>query len=388
MTRVAFVEGYYDSFAGAQQSMMYLLENLSSVHPILVTANHGRINDIALERGIDTAVVQTPPALDKFKGKLLEGPILDYAIRGVHYLRFQYRIARYLRQEAIDVLYCNNPRSLLLFAPAAKLLRIPVIWYVRNDAKGGYSGPQKLDKVAVRLADHLVCISDGVRDRFENHRVDERKFRTINTGVDGEEFDPDREYDDVGGLPEDSTTVVEVASIHPRKGQDILVEAMGRVDDDVDDVTLAFAGNVPEGQETFKSHLERRAKELGIAENVVFLGWCDDVARVLSQTDVFALPSYNEGLPRSILEALAMGVPVVATSAGGTEELVRDGETGHVVPIEDAEALGEALRDLCRDEGTRREMGERAREIAVEEYSVQAYVENFETLLNSIITDR
>jgi glycosyltransferase involved in cell wall biosynthesis len=163
---------------------------------------------------------------------------------------------------------------------------------------------------------------------------------------------------------------------------------MGQDADDGDDVTLAFAGNVPEGQETFKSHLERRAKELGIAENVVFLGWCDDVARVLSQTDVFALPSYNEGLPRSILEALAMGVPVVATSAGGTEELVRDGETGHVVPIEDAEALGEALRDLCRDEGTRREMGERAREIAVEEYSVQAYVENFETLLNSIITDR
>lgn len=385
MHRVAFVEGYYDSFAGAQQSMMYLLENLSTVHPILVTPNHGTVNDIAAKRDIDTTVVQTPPSLDKFEGKLLEGSLFDYTRRGLSFMRYQVAIARYLHNAAIDLLYCNNPRSLLFFGPAAKLLGMPVVWYVRNDAKGGYSGPPKLDKITVRLADHLVCISDGVRDRFENHRVDDSKFTTINTGVDVAEFDPDREYDPIESLSTGGPTIAQVGSIHPRKGQDLLVEAMGYVADDVGEFTLAFAGDVSEDQREYKNDLERRSTELGIDHSVVFLGWCDDIPALLSRTDIFALPSHNEGLPRSILEAMAMGVPTVATPAGGTEELVRDGETGFVVPMDDSEALGAAIRDLCTDPDGRVEMGRNARQLVVDEYSVEAYVEEFERFLQSVV---
>jgi glycosyltransferase involved in cell wall biosynthesis len=272
----------------------------------------------------------------------------------------------------------------LFFAPAAKALGIPVVWYVRNDAKGGYSGPEKLDKVAVLLADHLVCISDGVHDRFENHRVNKQKFTTINTGVDVAEYDPSSEYDPIDELSNESPTIVEVASIHPRKGQDILIEAMGQIANEIGEFTLAFAGNVSEEQQVYKERLDRRAQQLGIADSVVFLGWCEDIPRVLSQTDIFALPSENEGLPRSILEASAMGVPAVATPAGGTEEIVQEGKTGFVVPIGDFEALGEAIRELCVDPERREKIGRRARELAIEEYSVQSYVDKFEEFLRSV----
>jgi glycosyltransferase involved in cell wall biosynthesis len=385
MNRVAFAEGYYNNFAGAQQSMMYLLENLSAVHPIMITPNSGDLNDIAARRGIETTVVQTPSSLDKFGGELLNGSAFDYMRQTVSFVRYQFTIAQYLRNADIDLLYCNNPRSTLFFAPVANMLDIPVVWYVRNDAKGGYSGPPWIDKITIRLADHLICISDGVRDRFKNHRVNSSKLTTINTGVDVSEFNPDNEYNPIKSLSGKGKSIVQVGSIHPRKGQDLLVDAMGHIASDVGEFTLAFAGNVSEDQVEYKQRLKDRVDNIGISDNVIFLGWCDNIPALLDQTDIFVLPSHNEGLPRSVLEAMAMEVPTVATPAGGTEELVQDNKTGLIVPMDDTESLASAIYELCSNPDERVRMGQNARKLAIQEYSVETYINDFEQFLQSII---
>ena len=135
-------------------------------------------------------------------------------------------------------------------------------------------------------------------------------------------------------------TVLTLARLEQQKGLTYLLEATARLPE----VDLVIAG---EGSE--RAALERHARTLGIAERVSFLGFRRDTASLLASADLFVLPSVLEGLPLAVLEAMAARLPVVATDAGGTGEVVRDGETGLLVPPGDVGALAIAIRRLLDD---------------------------------------
>ncbi len=118
------------------------------------------------------------------------------------------------------------------------------------------------------------------------------------------------------------------------------------------------------GEGELRQELEQLTIDLGIAENVRFLGWRSDVARVMSACDIFCLPSRNEGMGKVLVEAMAMGKPIVASDIGGIKDLVLHGENGLLVPVGDVAAWAEAIARLCRDPEERRRMGEAGRMIA------------------------
>ena len=144
--------------------------------------------------------------------------------------------------------------------------------------------------------------------------------------------------------PEDAPLALALGRLHPNKGFDVLLEAVAKLPR----LYLWLAG---EGDE--RAPLEARARALGIEARVRFLGWRDDVPALLAACDVLAVASRHEPLGNVVLEAWAAEVPVVATASAGPAALIRDGETGLLVPIEDADALAAALRRVAEDRGLR-----------------------------------
>lgn len=159
------------------------------------------------------------------------------------------------------------------------------------------------------------------------------------------------------------------ARLVPIKGVLDLVRAFAMVRAEVADVRLEIAGSGPEGL-----RLEHEIDVLGLAGAVKLLGWRSDLSQLLPSWDIFALASFDEGLPISALEAMAAGLPVVATAVGGVPELVSEGKTGFLVPRGDVDALAERLRVLLLNPERRLAMGAAGQVRAREEFSIERMV--------------
>jgi glycosyltransferase involved in cell wall biosynthesis len=161
-----------------------------------------------------------------------------------------------------------------------------------------------------------------------------------------------------------------VGKLVPRKGVDTLIEAMGLLARRPQGAPLLVAAGVGE----MRPALERRAAELGVADQVRFVGKVahDEVGWWMAAGDLFVLPSLSEGLPTVVCEAMNCGRPVVATAVDGTPEIVRDGQTGLLVPPGDPSALADALARVLDDAALARRMGEEALRVGREHYTWEA----------------
>jgi len=201
--------------------------------------------------------------------------------------------------------------------------------------------------------------------------VPARKVRVLMNGVDTERFAPgpaDRS-DLLPPLPAAAVVVGTVGRLDPVKGHVHLVEAVARLDPSVH---LGIVGAGPE-----RPHIEAAVAVAGIGDRVHLLGERTDIPELLRAFDLFCLSSLAEGISNTLLEAMATGLPVVATRVGGNRELVADGETGLLVPAADSEALATALGRLAGDSALCHRMGAAARHRAVERFSLDAMVARY-----------
>ncbi len=213
-----------------------------------------------------------------------------------------------------------------------------------------------LARLTAPLADAFTAVSERSLDFAARHEgVDKARATVIPNGIDLAHWRdlPERaEARRRLGLDPDAFVVGTVGRLHEQKGHRYLLAAAKRVLAERPDTVFVIAGYGP-----LRDHLERMAKELGVAQQVQFLGFRRDVPTILAATDVFALPSLWEGMSNAILEAMAAARPVIATEVDGNVEQVVDGETGLLVPAADVEALAEALLRLAADPAAARAMG-------------------------------
>jgi glycosyltransferase involved in cell wall biosynthesis len=177
-----------------------------------------------------------------------------------------------------------------------------------------------------------------------------------------------------------SIKAVTVGRLVPWKRVDQALEAVGKTPG----LGLVVVGDGPE-----RAGLERIAGSLGLADRVWFAGACSHVETLalMAACDLFVLNSTYEGLPHVVLEAMALGLPVVATAVGGTPEVVRDGETGVLIPAED-ESLSAVVLRLAEDEEQRKRFGNAARRYACEHFTVERMVEQTEAMLLAVVRER
>lgn len=215
--------------------------------------------------------------------------------------------------------------------------------------------------LALPRFDVVYTVSHTMKRKLLTGRTAAQRICVVYTGIEADKFDQGSRRNEVRRhfrLPEDSIVVGTVSRLSGEKGHIVLLDAVQRLAKDLPELRLLIVG-----RGYMREQIERRAKDLGIAGRVVLAGYYEDLPGALASMDIFALPSLlDEGLPTSVLEAQAAGLPVVASDAGGTCESIAPDLTGLLVPPGDASALGDALAALAKNKQLRLEMGMRARE--------------------------
>jgi glycosyltransferase involved in cell wall biosynthesis len=236
-----------------------------------------------------------------------------------------------------------------------------------------------------RLVDRVTAVSAAARQALIQAGIPPHKIQVIYSSVDCDQFRPGCAPDlrKQLGIPVDAHVVGVVGHLTPRKGQHFLLQATPTVLARIPHTYFLFCG---EGE--FRQRLEQIAAALGVSKHVRFLGFLHDVRPVLRTLDVFVLPSLREALGVAILEAMAMGKPIVASRVGGITEAVEHERTGLLVPPGNAEALSQSLVRLLRAPAVREAMGHQARLRARTAFSLQLMVEETEELYLEALSER
>ena len=379
---IVFCEAHYDSYSGAQQSLEPLLRETGFEKKTVLVPQKGKFTD-NVDAG-NSKIVNTKLGTDVntlVSDIRLQGSILSAPIAALTILNHYQKVARYLSQTAVDVVYCNNLTSLWLYGPPAVLAGKPIIWFVRSDSE---TYPA-LNQLGTKLADYIILISKGVTNRFNADDLGElnEKFEVINTGIDMTRFSAGESNGEEGG----PIRILHAATIQPRKGQQDLLEAVDSVSDQMPDFKLEFAGSVSPGHEDYYRSFKESIDRSAITDQVELLGYREDMPELLNSCDFVVLPSYSEGLPRIILEASATSTPCIATNVGGAEEIITEGVNGYLVETGDIETLSQRILDLSSNAELRDDMGRKARETVENRFSVENYVANFESFVRENISD-
>lgn len=283
-------------------------------------------------------------------------------------------LVRFLRRERPDLIHTHVTVSgNILWRTAGWLAGIPVVNHVHI---GNYVRPaslsgrlaRRIDTLTARIPRRFVVVSRRVAEDLLRQGYPEDRIRVVPNGVKVSLF---RQRNGTGGR---TTPVIGcVARLCRTKGQAILLEACSRLEKKLGEIWLVGEDQETEG--AYRIALEDHARALGILDRVKFLGHRDDVPDLLREMDVLVLPSFDEGMPLVLLEAMACGVPVVATRVGGVDELVEDGIDGLLVPPGDVAALAEAIDRLVSDPTRARDMGVAGRKKVEERFALSKTVE-------------
>jgi len=310
--------------------------------------------------------------------------------RGDLDLRAAARVLAFARREDVGIVHTHNVTA-HLYGLLARLFNPRLIHVVHVHAHYRQillgSQPSRLKRFlllrgnarALRRCDHIIANSDSVRAFLEEEGAESDRIRVVYNGTDVSRLESEaslpcpaterlreRLHGEASRLAGGGRTKVVGAfgRLAPVKNYPLLLEAARRVLD-AEPVTFVIAGDGPE-----RARLERLVGRLGLAEHVYLAGWLPNPYPLLAAVDVVASSSIVEGFGLVLLEAMALGKPVVATEVGGVAEIVRHGETGLVSPPGDPVALADAILRLLRDPPLRRALGDRGRERAREEFSL------------------
>ncbi len=286
-------------------------------------------------------------------------------------------LARLVRRERPAALLLHDPHAVSAGLVASRLARRAALVAVRRvdfPLRGPFS------RAKYTACDRVIVASRAIGAVVEAGGVRGERLRLVYEGVPDRAAAPGgREALEALGVPPGAPVVGNVAALTGHKDHATLVAAMALLRPRVPEARLVIAG---EGE--LRPALEAQVHDLGLGDRVVFAGFRHDLDRLVPAFSVFCLSSRLEGLGTSLLDAMAFGLPVVATAAGGIPEAVEDGVTGRLVPPCDPAALADALADALRDGERRRAWGAAGRRRFCERFTVRHMVEETERILTEV----
>jgi glycosyltransferase involved in cell wall biosynthesis len=277
--------------------------------------------------------------------------------------------ARWCRTHRIAILQTCDFYANTFALPAAALAGVPVRVGSRRELAPDKTPTQiTLQRQAYRCAHAVVANSPAAAAALRREGIQPSQIRIIPNGVDLDSLAASRPRGPIRSL-------LTVANLRREKAHEVLFAAIASLVAEGSALRLRVAGDGPRAAE-----LRALAASLGIADRVTFLGHREDVAALLAESDLFVLPSRSEAFPNSVVEAMAAGVPVVASAVGGLVDLVEPGRTGLLVPPDDSSALASAIRSLMAAPERAAALGDAARRDVRERYSFDRMVRAFEDL--------
>ena len=284
------------------------------------------------------------------------------------------RLAHIFNDGQFDVVHTHNTLAHFYGAFAARLSGVPVVVNTQHGRGCGKSWKARLHfRMANKLTDRVVGVSEDAAElcRQDDARSADRTIALWN-GVDLDRF----EYRG----PADQPTAISVSRLSPEKDLATLLRAVWILIKDCPDFRLKIVGDGGERQK-----LELLSEELNLTNHVEFLGERSDVSQLLPQAGFFVSSSRTEGISLTLLEAMAVGLPVVTTRVGGNPEIVIEGKTGRLVSANSPEGLALAMRDLLKDQEGWPVYGELARQRVEQHFNVRNMVRQYEDLYRELL---
>jgi glycosyltransferase involved in cell wall biosynthesis len=342
------------TWRGGQAQALHLLRGLARRgHTCLLLAPRGPL----LERAAETGAATVPWR-----------PLGEWDALAV------VRAASALRRFHPDVAHCHSAHAHALGVLAARLAGVPAVVVSRRVDFAVATHPASRLKYAGPV-DRYLCISRGVIEVMRRAGIPDARLALVPSGVElperaaGPRAGSRPDLRALLGIAGDTPVFGTVAALAPHKDHANLLRAAARVVRQRADAHFAWIG---EGE--CRPALERARRSLGLETHVHLMGFREDALELLAQFDVFALSSYLEGLCTSLLDAQALGIPIVATAVGGIPDIVEPGRTGRLVPSGDPQALARTLLEAIEHPEESRRMAERARE-TVRAFTVDRMVE-------------
>ena len=334
-------------------------------------------------RGHDVfaALVPSSPLLSELSS-FPEQNIAQVTMRNALNVSSALKLARFATENRIQIIHAHVARDYPLAALVARrssahlILTRHVLFPI-----------SKVHKLALRRTDRVIAVSQAVADGLRAQRIFSRdKIVLIHNGIDVDRFARGRE--DRFTNNKDAAQKLRVGMIGhlaPIKGQEDFIRAAAMVCRQRRDVEFVIAGEDKSHRGEHRRTIERLIAELGLDQRLSLIGWVDDVANVLPDFDLFVSPSRSEPFGLSIVEAMAAGVPVIATASEGACEVIDDQQTGRLVPIGDAEALADAISGLLADSELRERLSAEAQRRVRERFSLERMLDATEEVYRDAV---
>ena len=301
------------------------------------------------------------------------------------------RLRRLLVRDRIDILHAHDFYSGLLGTVAARLARVRVIACQRHLKLSDRKVHDLGTRIIHRLAHRVLVNSEAIRERIiEQGSARRETIVVVRNGVVGTRQSRPRDAGEQHARSQELrrelklearlTLIGMVARMQPVKGHRFFLDAAARVLRDRPDAQFVLVGDGP-----LRSEIEVQIAQLGIVDRVHVLGDRTDTNELTSEFDLVVLASLNEGLPNAVMEAMAAGVPVVATAVGGTKELIIDGETGYLAPPADAAPLADRILVALGDEANRASIVAAARDRITNVFGMERMVDSVEQLYDNLM---
>ena len=362
-----------DRWAGAEVQVATLLKNLAKQPGLELSAillNPGRLAEEIRNLGVESLVI--PENETGFFGLLLKA-------------------AEFLRSKRISVLHSHRYKENLLASLLARRLGIPALVRTQHGSVEPQRGLKELKRKLIHGIDGLTarwnadCVI-GVSAELTQRLVRDfgaEKVRMVPNGVDVEQVKSCLTIAEARqrlGIPPDCFVLGTAGRLEPVKRLDIFLEAARRIAEQHAATRFIVAGDGSE-----RTRLTTLARDLGVAERVHFLGHRNDIFDVLRAFDIMVLSSDHEGLPMVLLEALALGVVVVARNVGGIPEVIQDGISGVLVATDSPAAVAAGCLELLADEDRRQRLAQEARNRVIQEYSATMTAERTAQIYRSVL---
>jgi glycosyltransferase involved in cell wall biosynthesis len=291
------------------------------------------------------------------------------------------KIRHLIKASGSNLVHSHGYKADIYTLLATRFSSIPIVstahnWTGKSEVPSIYN---KLDRLALRWFSRVAAVSDGVAQKLRDSGLGSHRIVRISNGVDLALFD--------AGTPTQTevrtgvgATVGVVGRLVTEKGCDYFLRAAAEVLPRFPVTKFLFIGDGPE-----RESLELLARQLGIHENVVFLGHCNDMPRMYASLDFCVLPSLLEGMPMTVLEAMASGKPIIATTVGEIPKMVDTNVNGLLVPPGNVPELSSAMIQLLSDASLRRQMSENARKKACMRFSADAMAQAYIAVYNKLV---
>jgi glycosyltransferase involved in cell wall biosynthesis len=283
-----------------------------------------------------------------------------------------------VKKEEIDLIY-SNTSAVLVGGWVAKKNHIPHITHLHEIIQSPNWLRMFLGKIINKNSNKVIVVSQAVKDSWIN-QIDPNKMSLLYNGIDNRQYQLINKdvYSDLPESVRGKILIGMIARVNHWKGQGYFIEIAQKLSSNYDNLHFVIVGDAFPGTEHFIDELHETISKSGIKDKISYLGYREDIPEILNTFDIFILPSIlPDPLPTTVLEAMASGKPAIVTDHGGAREMVINGETGYLIPHDNARKAASIIEELIKNREKRTAMGIAGQKRIKEHFSIEAYLENF-----------